>query len=351
MAGFIKARRSVQEDSFLTLYIASARPLNVQKGDVRAVENPISAIFDLAEEVNDQAPKIRRLLGYSRWFIGVWLFANFTMLMILTTTPFLMLALTALLFVSAVALRWAQGTPSKLFLLAVIAVTSVFIGSLAQGENYILGASLAALFVLGIVILNLMKEIRAFFGYYVLRHRAIKSVREEDPVVYVPQGEDAVQRLLSYLSERHPELRGHARQGYIQAPAVLKGRSGLLYNFDAYVRGKPSALWKPLGLGETGYALFIKLFTDIPTVKDLEALKRGVEDVSKAQKVPPSRVIALWTPQGEEALSDEAYDFLTTEVVTFRHGGQEFNCSMELVMEASDGTYDFIPFVTEALYA
>ncbi len=120
---------------------------------------------------------------------------------------------------------------------------------------------------------------------------------------------------------------------------------------DAYIRGRPSALWKPLGLGETGYAIFIKAFAEVPTVKELEALKRAVEDISHAHKVPPTRVIALWTPKEEEALSDEAYDFLVSEVVTFRHGGQEFRCSLELVTESADGTYDFIPYVTEALYA
>lgn len=319
---------------------------------MRAVENPISAIFDLAEEVNEQAPKIRRLIGLSRLFIGIWLFATFVILMVLSLAPLLMLPLMGLLFVSAVAMRWAQGTPSKAFLLVVITVTALFVGALAQGNNYLLGAAFAALFVLGIFILNLMKDVRTFFGYYALRHRAIQSVREEDPVVYVPQGEDAVERLLTFLSERHPELRGQARQGYVQAPAVLRGRSGLLYNFDAFIRGKPSALWRPLGLGETGYALFVKAFVEAPpTVKDLEALKRAVEDVARAVKVPPSRVVALWTPEGDEALSDDAYDFLTMEVVTFRHSGQEFRCSLELVMEAPDGTYDFIPHVTEALSA
>ncbi len=323
----------------------------MQKGDLRAVENPISAIFDLAEEVNDQAPKIRKLIGYSRLFIAIWLFANFLILIILGgPSRLVMLPLMVLLFVTTVALRWSHGPYSRALLVGVIVFVSAAVG-LAYGENFILGAFLAALFVLGIIILNLMKDVRVFLSYYVLRHRAIRSVREEDPVVYIPQGEDAVQRLLKHLSDRHPELRGQARQGYVQSPAVLRGKSGLLYSLDAYVLGKPSTLWRPLGLGETGYAIFIKSFTEAPTVKDLEALRKAVEDVSQAEKVPPSRVIALWTRKEEESLSDEAYDFLTTQIVTFRHGGQEFNCSLELVTESPDGTYDFIPFVTETLYA
>jgi hypothetical protein len=323
----------------------------VQKGDIRAVENPISAIFDLAEEVHEQAPKIRRLIGYSRLFIGVWLLVDLLFLVVMAeaSRP-VVVPLAALLFISAVALRWARGRFSRGFLTGTIILVAIAIG-LAFGEAFLMGALLAALFVLGIVILNLMKDIRGFLNYYVLRHRAIRSVREGDPVVYVPKGEDAVQRLLKYLQERHPELRGQTRQGYVQAPAVLKGRSGLLYNFDACILARPSALWRPLGLGDTGYAIYVKAFQSPPSVRDLEALKRAVEDVSQAEKVPPSRVIALWTRQEDESLSDEAYEFLTTQVVTFRHGGQEFNCSLELIIESPDGTYDFIPFVTEALYA
>lgn len=351
MDGLIRARRSLQEDSFLSLYISIPRRFSVQKGDVRAVENPISAIFDLAEEVNEQAPKIRKIIGYSRFFIAIWLFVDFVLLIVFAEASRLqLLPLTGILLITAVALRWSKGFPSKAFLMGIIFVDSLLI-SLVYGEAFIMGALLAALFVLGIIILNLMRDIRGFLNYYVLRHRAIKSVREEDPVVYIPQGKDAVDRLFKYLSERHPELRGQARQGYVESPAVLRGRSGLLYSFDACVVGRPSALWKPLGLGDTGYAIFIKAFTEAPTARDLAALKRGVEDVCQAEKVPPSRVIALWTAKEDESLSDEAYDFLTTEVVTFRHGGQEFNCSLELIMESPDGTYDFIPYVTESLYA
>ena len=45
--------------------------------DARAVENPISAIFDLAEDVNDEAPRIRKLVTYATVFIGFWLVIDF----------------------------------------------------------------------------------------------------------------------------------------------------------------------------------------------------------------------------------------------------------------------------------
>ncbi|MEE8199115.1 MAG: hypothetical protein V3R48_05315 [Thermoplasmata archaeon] len=328
----------------------------MQKGDVRAVENPIAAVFDLADEVNEKAPTIRKAIGYTRLFIMVWLFVDFVLIVILSDpgNPFAaisVLVLTAALFVAALALRWSHGPISRTFLFLVIVGSGVAI-ALSFGGQFLLGGLLAALFVLGIVILNLMKDLRAFFSYFALRHRAIRSVREEDPVVYVPKGDDAVQRLLTYFSERHPEVRQQAQKGRVQTPALLRGRSGLVYSFDGFIHGAPSALWKPFGLGETGYAIFIKAFTEAPIAKDLQALKRAVEDVSQVLKVPPTRVIALWTPPGEpDALSDEAYEILTNEVVTYRRAGTDYRCSLELITESPDGTYDFIPFVTEALYA
>ncbi|MFQ5552538.1 MAG: hypothetical protein ACE5EW_02295 [Thermoplasmata archaeon] len=328
----------------------------MQKGDVRAVENPIAAVFDLAEEVNEQAPKIHKAIGYSRLFIMAWLFVDFLLLVVLSEpggplAVLSVLALTATLFVAALALRWSHGPASRTFLFVVIVLTGIAI-ALSHGAGFFLGGLLAGLFVLGIVILNLMKDLRGFFSYYALRHRAIRSVREEDPVVHVPKGKDAVQRLLTYFSERHPEVRQQAQMGRVQTPALLKGRSGLVYSFDGFIQGQPSALWRPFGLGETGYAIFIKAFTEAPTAKDLKALKRAVEDVCQVLKVPPTRVIALWTPPGEpKALSDEAYDLLTNEVVTYRRAGTDYRCSLELITESPDGTYDFIPFVTEALYA
>jgi hypothetical protein len=35
----------------------------MSKADVRAVENPISALFDLSEDVNKEAPRFRKLVS------------------------------------------------------------------------------------------------------------------------------------------------------------------------------------------------------------------------------------------------------------------------------------------------
>ena len=111
------------------------------KSDARAVENPISAIFDLSEKVAKQAPVIKSMVRYASAFIIVWLIVSF----------FLILAL------------------------------------LAQGIVFMFLIMLA-LFVVGFVALILLRRMNRFFRYYAARHRAIKAVRDMDPMVYVPRG-------------------------------------------------------------------------------------------------------------------------------------------------------------------
>ena len=39
---------------------------------VKAMENPIVAIFDLADEVSDEAPQINKMFKYAAVFIAIW---------------------------------------------------------------------------------------------------------------------------------------------------------------------------------------------------------------------------------------------------------------------------------------
>lgn len=272
--------------------------------DVRAVENPISAIFDLAEDVNAQAPKVRKSVRYATIFISIWLIVNF---------------LLVLLFL--VARSW-------LFLLLFL-----------------------ALFVVGILALKWLREISKFFSYYVIRHRIIRSLREEDPVVYVPQGGDSVQRLVYYLASKNPHVNeGLKRSGLFQTQAILRGKSGVMYSFDGYLRIRPSAFWNFFGWGYPGYSLFIKKYDHPPRLLDMQSLRNAILDIASTGNIPPSRIIAVWKAGEDDQLSDEVYEFVTNEVVTFSRRGNRFNTTMEIITESPDGTYDFIPFVTDIDY-
>src|SRR5438128_3790294 len=135
-----------------------------------------------------------------------------------------------------------------------------------------------------------MRDLRSFFDYFALRHRVIQRVRQADPVVYVPEGKDAVQRILIYLGATSSDVRGMmAVPGAIATPALLTGKSGLTYSLDAYIRREPSTLWRFTSLGAAGFAVFVKAFEHAPTLADLQALKAAGDDTPGTREVAPPR--------------------------------------------------------------
>lgn len=324
--------------------------------DARAVEDPIAAIFDLAESVDRQSPKIRKMLRYGRVFVSLWLLLDFFLILFLSAiSPGGSPALTLLLFFPILGfllgMRYATGATSRLVLLVLTVLFGVA-QMLSIGGLLFLGAVLVSLFILGFLILELMHDLRSFFDYYALRHRVIQRVREADPVVYVPEGKDAVERILAYLRATSTDVRGMMEvPDALATPALLTGKSGLTYSFDSYLRRQPSALWRLTSLGAPGFSVFVKAFERAPTVADLQALKSAVQDVALATRIPPARVVVLWESMGDETVSPEVYEVLTKDSIQVPIRGSTYACSLELAVEQDDGTYDFIPIVVEPAMA
>src|SRR2546422_1806858 len=229
------------------------------KGDARAVEDPIAAIFDLAESVDRQTPKIRKTLRYVRWFVSVWLLLDFFLIILSAAAfggaPGLALILFVPIVILLLAMRSVSGSTGRLVLLIFVLIFGV-LQVMTTGGLVFLGAVLVALFILGFSILELMRDLRSFFDYFALRHRVIQRVRQADPVVYVPDGKDSVQRILTHLGATSSDVRGMmATPGAVATPALLTGKSGLTYSFDAYVRREPSTLWREKGPGGGRVAL------------------------------------------------------------------------------------------------
>ncbi len=323
--------------------------------DARAVEDPIAAIFDLADSVDHQTPKIRRMLRYVRVFVSLWLLLDFFLIIALAAIGGGNPAGAFLLFIPVIGLllgmRRVSGSTARLVLL-ILVIVFASMQILSIGGLLFVGIVLVALFVLGFIILELMQDLRSFFDYFALRHRVIQRVRQADPVVYVPEGKDAVHRILSHLAATSADVRGvMAVPGAVAIPALLTGKTGLTYSFDAYVRQQPSFLWKTVSLGTPGFAVFVKAFEKAPTAEDLKALKAAIEDASLAARIPAARILVLWRAKGNESVSADAYEFLTKEAVRVRLRGSTFACSLELAIERDDGTYDFIPLVLEPAVA
>ncbi|MCI4371960.1 MAG: hypothetical protein L3J78_04855, partial [Thermoplasmata archaeon] len=314
------------------------------------MEDPIAAIFDLAESVDRQTPTIRKTLRYVRWFVSLWLLLDFFLILVLSAiggAP----GLTFILFIPMLALllamRRVSGATGRLVLLVLTGVVGVA-QVLSMGGLLFVGIVLVALFILGFLILELMRDLRSFFDYFALRHRVIQRVRQADPVVYVPDGKDAVQRILAHLYATSADVRGlMAVPGALAAPALLTGRTGLTYSFDAYLRLEPTALSRFLSVGSPGFSVYVKSFDRAPTLTDLQALKAAVEDASMAARIPPARILVLWRSKGDESVTPDVYEFLTKEAARVRIRRATYACSLELAVERDDGTYDFIPVVVE----
>ena len=265
--------------------------------DIRAVENPISAMFDLSEDVAQQAPNIRSLVHYASAFIAIWLFIN---------------VLLGLVFLFT----------GQLFLFLVMLV----------------------LFIMGVTSLILISRINRFFKYFVARQRAITAVRQMDPMVYAPKGNNVTERLVTYFRASIPAFQH--KEVEIAMPGIVTGLHGMEYNFDAYIKEPASGAWKSMGLGAHGFSVFIKAFNAPPTVQDLQALKKAVEDVSHRTGIPPVRVIALWERAEDQIISDAAYNFVMNNFIDVKHKSRKLSCAMEIVSE-TDGSYDFIPYIVQ----
>ncbi len=263
--------------------------------DARAVENPISAIFDLSEDVAKQAPVIRSMVRYASAFIAIWLFVNF------------------------------------LIMLAVLS------------NNFILFLIMFGLFIIGIVAMILIRRMNRFFKYYVARHSSISSVREMDPMVYAPEGNTPAERFMSYLRAHNKALYGTNVEAAM--PGIVQGQEGKSYSFDIHIKEAPGSMWNVFGLGRHGFAVYVKYFDHSPTLAGMKAFKDAVEDVTARTRIPPSRVVALWERKEDEILADDVYRFVMDQMVQGKHRVRTFACSMEIVSE-TDGTYDFIPYMS-----
>jgi hypothetical protein len=273
----------------------------MSRADVRAVDNPISALFDLSEDVNREAPRFKKLVLYAAIFIMI------------------LLAVDLILIISVIQ-------------------TSLLIGVLVM-----------AIFVLGLATLGMLGNLNDFFRYYVMRHQTIMSVRNDDPIVKVPPGPTPVARLLIHLRTRNPELNYLFGSNNQPTPVKVRGRSGQFHHFDVHMVRRPGPLWGILGRGYPGYQLVVRTFDRAPRPEELVRLREKAEDVSGDNRVPVCRLIALWS-RGEEELSEESYNVLMSQVARSSHRGRRFASSLELIIDDRDGTYEFIPYLVDHAY-
>ncbi len=281
---------------------AGPRTLDDSSGALRSMENPISATFDLAESVNERVPRIKKLVKYASVFIGFSLLIEFILIL-------------------------------------------VFLG-----QNFIIFLIFLAFIIVGLFSLHWMRQVGEFFDHFASRHVAIKMMRDGDPVVHVPRGKDSLDRLLNHFKRASPALDNllRATPRALEAPAIMKGASGVDYSFDAYITVPPAWPGGALGFGNPGYALFIKIMPAIPEMKDLKAVESAVSDVVRATGIPPGRVVLLVENREarEPLLPQDVYDRVTTSRLVIRAGRRPYVCNLQIITVDTDGTYDFVPMIS-----
>src|SRR3989440_2002167 len=153
----------------------------------------MAAIFDLAESVDRQTPKIRRMLRYVRVFVSVWLLLDFFLIIVLAAIGGGNPGAAFLLFIPIIALLFAMrrisGSTARLVLLILVIVFAnrqiISIGGLL-----FLGVFLVALFVLWVIIPLLMTGPRSFFASFPPPPPGVPTGRRADPGCVLPEWEE-----------------------------------------------------------------------------------------------------------------------------------------------------------------
>jgi len=218
---------------------------------------------------------------------------------------------------------------------------------LIQG-NVCLSLVFLSVLVTGVVTIGLLRNLREFLRKVTFRYSALMAMREGTPIHNIPEGRDPSERFMNYLRSENPAFKKLVkdRPEHVHKDAHLVGKSGKRHHFNIHVRIPPSIRYRLFGSGYGGYSLYIKEYTRVPTVNDIESLVQDLQDVTRVSRVRPRRVVMLFKASKEYAgLSDDAYDMLIQGIQMPGKGKETLN--LQAVAEVAGQHYDFVPFIPE----
>jgi hypothetical protein len=260
------------------------------------VEDPISSIFDLSDRVAQMAPTVRRLYRYTAVILVLWII--------------------------------------------IMAIVTLF----TFGSNLLIAGLAIVGFIVGVIALSLLRQTDAFFRGFVQRHRAIRLVREADPVVKIPEGRTPIERLTRYLVEENPTVARlvHDHGNAVRYRITLAGR-GRSVPFDLVIERPGSWFARVLGTGDPGFAVVARLAPAPVALADLQRIEADVVESRSSFRGAPRRLILL-RPQ-PSPLPEEAYEYAVGHPVVLGGRLARHRASLEVITENPDGTYDFVPRV------
>src|SRR2546429_4312843 len=133
----------------------------------------MAAIFDLAESVDRQTPKIRRMLRYVRVFVSVWLLLDFFLIIVLAAIGGGNPGAAFLLFIPIIALLFAMrrisGSTARLVLL-ILVIVFANLQIISIGGLLFVGVVLVALFPPRVLLPQLSPDLPSSFDFLPLPH-------------------------------------------------------------------------------------------------------------------------------------------------------------------------------------
>jgi hypothetical protein len=260
------------------------------------VEDPISATFDLSDRVAQLAPTVRRMYRYTATILLIWI------------------------VIMALLILIGLGGSLVLSLLAVLGL------------------------VAGVIALTTLRETDRFFRAFVQRHRIIRLLREADPVSKIPEGRTPIERLARYLADSSDRVETAVREdpGRLRLRVSLPARpAAVAFDLALVVQGR----WPGgrLGFGDPGFAVLARSGPDAPTVADLDRLSRDAAAAAPALGARVARLILLRTHP--VPLPEDVYEYAVGHPAVIPNGYAPATVPVEIITEAADGSYEFVPHV------
>jgi hypothetical protein len=255
--------------------------------DKLPADNPTSALFDLAEHMSDNYHKIIYIKYYAYLFIGI------TIILLIILSLFLL----------------AEGN---------FAFLIIFI----------------ALLISGIMLLRLVIFTKNFLNDFDKNFRAIKLVRDIDPIPKVPDGRTQLERFEIYLKNYDPSVSTELKDGVDINKNIALGKSK--WSLAMFRRAR--------SFGPTGYLLLTKIIKGEPKLGDFIKLEKKLETVAKEFMLPDRMIILYRAPKNYNGISDDLYSYLTEKNHFILKGGKQIPLKLQLFVEHA-GRYEIIPLL------
>ncbi|HEV2167142.1 MAG TPA: hypothetical protein VGS23_09255 [Thermoplasmata archaeon] len=256
-------------------------------------EDPIAALFELADRVAEQGPKIRRIYAYTAAVVGVFL-----------------------------------------------AILVYLLFEALRGSALFVGLALVTV-VLGGTALTLLAESDRFYRSFSERHRRLRMLQFAEPTPKIPRGSTPLRRLAQHLARTSPRVAARL----VEHPRALsirtrRGANGALVEFGLSIAAPESFAHRYLKIGDPGFVVLARLGPDALTVAELERFGETASDVARSLHGRLVRAIVLRTRP--LPIDDDVYELSTHRPLAVPGGP---SVPLEVITELEDGTYDLIPHV------